>query len=384
MTYGADQLVALAQAAGSGGDPATAAAIALAESSGDPAAVGRNQDGSRDRGLWQINDRAHPDVSDTCAFDPSCNARAAYAISNGWTSFGPWAAYNNGAYKAFLQQVSTAQQEPPKGRSLYGQSVVGQLVSSPWFQGQWEITQGWGPTQYDGEPEGHGYSHWHAGVDVGLDCGTTLVFPAGAGQATTRSLDNPGGYGTALVVLINGGPAVLLGHLRQRLVDDGTQLTGGEEIALSNNTGNSTGCHLHFEVRPQDPKGQVGMTKYGTDVDPSSWLLSATGSNTQLLASALPQAPDIGKAFSEAIKTFLAGGEILLGTGLIVTGAIAGAYGLRGASPAQLGRDARGTARRLARPRRQPQSRRAPEVLSEAAESRVRPDMQRAATRGQR
>src|SRR5215469_18063594 len=74
-----DQILALAQGAGSGGDPVTATAVALAESGGNPAALGQNPDGSRDRGLWQVNDRAHPDVADACAFDPSCNAQAAYA-----------------------------------------------------------------------------------------------------------------------------------------------------------------------------------------------------------------------------------------------------------------------------------------------------------------
>ena len=246
----ADQVLALAQAAGSGGDPVTATAVALAESGGDPAALNQNQDqwSSRDRGLWQINDHWHPEVSDACAFDPTCNAQAAYAISAGWTDFSPWASFRSGAYRAFLQQASTASQQPaPQGRSLYGQGVVGGMLSSPWFPGTWEITQGWGPTDYDGEPEGHGYQHWHAGVDVGLDSGTTITLPAGI-TGTARSFDQESGYGTALVILVDGGPAILLGHLRQRLVDDGAPLSGGAELATTDSTGNSTGPHLHFEV----------------------------------------------------------------------------------------------------------------------------------------
>ena len=374
MNLTAAELVSLAEGAGTGGDPSTAAAVALAESGGDPAAIGRNQDGSRDRGLWQINDRFHPDVTDACAFDPACNARSAYAISSGWTDFSPWTTFQSGAYRQFLPQTTTAEQQTPDGRSLFGASVVGQMVTSPWFHGTWEVTQGYGPTDYDGEPEGHGYAHWHAGVDVGLDCGTTVIFPPGL-SATARSLDNPDGYGSALVLLVDGGPAILLGHLRQRLVDDGARLTGGEEIAQSNNTGNSTGCHLHFEVRPQDSKRPLGMAAYGSDMDPSTWLMSASGNpNAQLLAFNPGQS--IGDAFAQANRAILAGGEILLGSAVVLTGVIATAYGLRGQPAGQLQRDAVGQARRLMRPRAQPRRRPAPKP-SPAAESRVRPDLQR-------
>jgi hypothetical protein len=83
--------------------PRIAAAIALAESSGDPRAVGVNKKPrSRDRGLFQINDRWHPEVSDRCAFDARCNAEAAYEISKGGRDWTPWSTWHNGAYKQFL------------------------------------------------------------------------------------------------------------------------------------------------------------------------------------------------------------------------------------------------------------------------------------------
>ena len=172
------------------------------------------------------------------------------------------------------------------GPSLAGQSSVGQRVSSPWFDGSFEITQGWGPSIYPGEPEGHGYKHWHAGGDIGMPCGTLIKLPVGL-HATVVYLDNPGGYGTGMIVQIwdptpdaGGAPVIVqkrridiyLGHLRQRLAPSGV-VTGGAHLAISNNTGNSTGCHLHFEARPPG-------AKYGTDVDPTSWLESPGGSST--------------------------------------------------------------------------------------------------------
>jgi hypothetical protein len=78
-------------------DAPYAAAIALAESSGNPNAEGHNRDGSTDRGLWQINS-VHGSLSTT---NVAANAKAAVQVrkESGW---GAWVTYKTGAYKAFL------------------------------------------------------------------------------------------------------------------------------------------------------------------------------------------------------------------------------------------------------------------------------------------
>ncbi len=84
-----------------------AGAIAIAESGLDQFAVNFNPptpgcpNGSRDRGLWQINDCYHS-YSDACAFDPACNARAMAAISSGGTNWRPWSTYTAGVYANHL------------------------------------------------------------------------------------------------------------------------------------------------------------------------------------------------------------------------------------------------------------------------------------------
>jgi hypothetical protein len=83
--------------------PRLAAAIAMAESSGDTQAVGHNRKPrSTDRGLFQINSRWHFEVSDRCAFDARCNAEAALRISEGGRDWHQWSTWHNGAYKAYL------------------------------------------------------------------------------------------------------------------------------------------------------------------------------------------------------------------------------------------------------------------------------------------
>lgn len=85
-------------AGGPGSSANLAAAVALAESAGDPRAVNRNRDGSIDRGLWQINS-VHGALS---TFDPVGNARAAVRISGRGRNWRPWAAFTSGRHRQFL------------------------------------------------------------------------------------------------------------------------------------------------------------------------------------------------------------------------------------------------------------------------------------------
>lgn len=95
MGYSFSQLQDLWKQAG--GNPASAtmaAAVAMAESGGNPNSTNHNTNGTTDRGLWQINS-IHGSLS---VFDPMANARAAVQISNNGTTWRPWCtAWSNGA-----------------------------------------------------------------------------------------------------------------------------------------------------------------------------------------------------------------------------------------------------------------------------------------------
>jgi hypothetical protein len=108
-----DAIARLALAAGVPKDKvAVAVAVCLGESTGFPGAVNASNTGeaagSRDRGLWQINSKYHPDVTDECAFNPECNAKAMARISRAGSAWGAWAAYNNGSYRQFLPRGQAA------------------------------------------------------------------------------------------------------------------------------------------------------------------------------------------------------------------------------------------------------------------------------------
>lgn len=87
---------------------------------------------------------------------------------------------------------------------------------------------------------------FHAGIDIGVPIGTPV---AAASDGHVLFAGEASGYGTAVYIQHLGGLVTRYGHLSKVMVRRGQQVDRGERIALSGNTGNSTGPHLHFEVR---------------------------------------------------------------------------------------------------------------------------------------
>jgi Lysozyme like domain len=105
-----------------------AAAVALAESGGDPNASNSNTDGSTDRGLWQINS-VHGSQS---TFDVTANTKAAIAISGNGSNWQPWVTFQTGAYRKFLAPGTAAAPVPSGGSSPAGTELAGfNWISSP-------------------------------------------------------------------------------------------------------------------------------------------------------------------------------------------------------------------------------------------------------------
>jgi hypothetical protein len=124
-------------------------------------------------------------------------------------------------------------------------------------------------TQEFGENPGN-YSRWnmkaHNGIDWGCPSGTN-VLAAAAGTVERTDYDETG-YGWYIQIKHPDGLTSVYAHLSQIRVQPRTEVKAGQLIGQSGSTGNSTGPHLHFEVRQQ---GQEGNGYHGA-IDPKPLL----------------------------------------------------------------------------------------------------------------
>ena len=92
-----------------------------------------------------------------------------------------------------------------------------------------------------GKPKGH------SGIDLAIPTGTKVhCVLDGSVQAVRYSTS---GYGYHVIIEHGNGMVTLYAHCSKLLVRQGQEIKQGTVIALSGNTGKSTGPHLHFEVR---------------------------------------------------------------------------------------------------------------------------------------
>ncbi|MFD6363990.1 M23 family metallopeptidase [Streptomyces roseolus] len=110
------------------------------------------------------------------------------------------------------------------------------------------------------------WAHKHSGQDFAVPTGTP-VKAAGSGTVV-KAGPNGGGdgpaYGNAIVVKHANGTYSQYAHLSKIKVHVGQKVAAGQRIALSGNTGNSSGPHLHFEIRT--------TPNYGSAINPAAFL----------------------------------------------------------------------------------------------------------------
>ena len=99
----------------------------------------------------------------------------------------------------------------------------------------------------------------HEGIDIAVPSGTAV---AAAASGVVIYAGWMGGYGNLVLIDHGGGIATAYGHNSTIVVGNGSSVSQGQTVALSGSTGNSTGPHVHFEVRvngsPSDPFGYLG------------------------------------------------------------------------------------------------------------------------------
>lgn len=164
------------------------------------------------------------------------------------------ATVNVGGYKVVFDPRSLGGQlsdafDPATGehrvRAQRGRTSDGRTVSTPAVG---ILTSGFGPR----------WGRVHQGIDIANVSGTPIY---AAMDGTVVEAGPASGFGNWVVIRHDGGEVTVYGHMRDYNVAAGQRVKAGQQIAAIGNEGESTGPHLHFEVKPD------GVTQ----TDPQAW-----------------------------------------------------------------------------------------------------------------
>ncbi|QWC86571.1 M23 family metallopeptidase [Nocardioidaceae bacterium] len=111
------------------------------------------------------------------------------------------------------------------------------------------------------------WANTHTGTDLSAACGTPVL----AAHAGVIEIDTTQSWSGPWLVKVATAPGQLTtwyAHMSDVRVHDGQAVAAGQQIGEVGDLGNSTGCHLHFEVHPD------GGSIYEDPIDPSPWLVN--------------------------------------------------------------------------------------------------------------
>ncbi|HUZ85640.1 MAG TPA: peptidoglycan DD-metalloendopeptidase family protein [Candidatus Baltobacterales bacterium] len=187
--------------------------------------------------LWRLNTQSAQLAQEiTDMLTQQEDALIAAAMQSVWTQVQLWTQSNP------VGQIATSTGHSTKYRFI-------------WPEPQAQISQPFGPSQLVLEPPYGAYPHFHTGIDLVEPFGSPVYAADDGVVALVGSTTS--GYGNYVVIAHTGGLDTLYGHLSAALVKTGQTVSQGQTIGLEGSTGNSTGPHLHFELRinqkPVDP-----------------------------------------------------------------------------------------------------------------------------------
>lgn len=144
------------------------------------------------------------------------------------------------AAEAFAPAAGHTTVRYQRGRAADGRTVVTPSTGV--------YTSGFGPR----------WGRIHNGIDIANDIGTPIYAVM---DGTVINAGPAQGFGNWVVIKHDGGEVSVYGHMRDYNVAVGQRVTAGQQIAKIGNEGQSTGPHLHFEIKPD------GVNQ----VDPVPW-----------------------------------------------------------------------------------------------------------------
>lgn len=117
------------------------------------------------------------------------------------------------------------------------------------------------PYGYRSDPHGRHFTSFHSGIDIaGAGIADRTVIASKSGKVIYAK-NSSKGYGNHIIIEHENGMQTLYAHLESINVSEGQKVSQGDSIGIIGTTGDSTGLHLHFEVRvngsTKDPQQYV-------------------------------------------------------------------------------------------------------------------------------
>jgi murein DD-endopeptidase MepM/ murein hydrolase activator NlpD len=149
-----------------------------------------------------------------------------------------------------VQELQVAAQAREQSLSSLKQALVeknAKLAATPSiWPASGDVTSRFG---WRNSPWGGSSGDWHPGIDIANSYGTPIMATAD-GQVVKSEWY--GGYGNMVQIDHGNGIVTIYGHTSRIVVSVGQRVKKGEVIAYMGSTGNSTGTHVHYEIRVND------------------------------------------------------------------------------------------------------------------------------------
>lgn len=257
-TLNQEEIARAARAAGFPEDKiATMTAIAMAESSGDSAALNNNPNtGDLSYGLWQINmlgdmgperRKLFGIESNEELLDPLTNAKAAYKIYE-LQGYGAWSVYKSGKYRDYM--VSAKKAAASALETPTPEPEITQVEQSTRYKVNDDVSNILGENAIITSTMGMQESFRnapHKGIDIACAAGLYISLTA---DAVVDGSTYDKGYGYVVDLHVpSRGVHLRFAHNSKILIGKaGETVPAGTSFAITGNSGRSTGPHIHLEA----------------------------------------------------------------------------------------------------------------------------------------
>lgn len=167
-------------------------------------------------------------------------SRAASSPAVEWTASLSRSGVRSRTQAAPVERLANQRTQALLRLSARAERYADELEANRWVMplSGYVITSGFGPR----------WGRLHAGLDLAAPTGTPLVAVA---RGTVTEAGYSSGYGNRVVLRLDDGTRVWYCHMSTIAVSRGDRVVAGDLVGTVGSTGNSTGPHLHLEIRPR-------------------------------------------------------------------------------------------------------------------------------------